>query len=162
MAARDLVLDWSPAVIATVANLLGVPATIMMAELVPRVGRRWVISLVMMVSAVTGIGLAVSLWGPYGLTLALVFFYGAAVAADSGTINGGIVARADAAIRGQTMAMHALFSAAAAFVLPILFGVVLDLGGGELSQAAWTWAFGATALFIFVGPIALFTLDRAE
>ncbi len=162
VAARDLVLDWSPAVIATVANLLGVPATIMMAELVPRVARRWVISLVMMVSAVTGIGLAVSLWGPYGLTLVLVFFYGAAVAADSGTINGGIVARADAAIRGQTMAMHALFSAAAAFVLPILFGVVLDLGGGELSQAAWTWAFGATAVFIFVGPIALFTLDRVE
>ena len=41
------------------------------------------------------------------------------VAADSGTTNGGIVARADAAIRGQTLAMHALFAAAAAFVLPI-------------------------------------------
>ncbi len=162
VAARDLILDWSPAVIATLASLLGVPATILVAELVPRVNRRWVISVTMMVSAITGIGLAVSLWAPYGLALTLVFLYGAAVAADSGTINGGIVARADAAIRGQTMAMHALFSAAAAFVLPIIFGVVLDLGGGEHSQAAWTWAFVATAVFIIAGPIALFTLDRDD
>ena len=162
VAAGDLIVDWSPAVIATVANLLGVPATIMTAELVAKMGRRRVISLAMVTSALTGIGVALSLWGPYGLSLALVFLYGVAIAADSGTINGGIVARADPAIRGQTMAMHALFAAAAAFVLPILFGVVLDLGGGEQSRAAWTWAFGAMAVFIAVGPIALFTLDRPE
>lgn len=162
VAAGDLIVDWSPAVIATVANLLGVPATILTAELVATMGRRRVISLVMVTSAMTGIGVALSLWGPYGLSLALVFLYGIAVAADSGTINGGIVARADPAIRGQTMAMHALFAAAAAFVLPILFGVVLDLSGGEQSPAAWTWAFGAMAVFIAVGPIALYTLDRPE
>ena len=39
VAARDLALDWSPAVVATVANVLGVPATIAMAELAPRMGR---------------------------------------------------------------------------------------------------------------------------
>ena len=158
--AGDLVLDWSPAVIATVANLLGVPATILVAELVPWMDRRRVISMVMMVSAMFGIGLALGLQAHYGVALTLVFLYGAAVAADSGTINGGIIARAAPEIRGQTMAMHALFSAAAAFVLPIAFGVILDLGGGEQSQAAWTWAFAATAIFILAGPIALFALDR--
>ena len=122
----------------------------------------WVILLVMTASAVTGVGLALSLWGPYGLSLGLVFLYGAVIAADSGTINGGLVARADPAIRGQTMAMHALFAAATAFVLPIGFGVVLDLGGGERSPAAWTWAFGAIAVFVAAGPIALFALDRPE
>ncbi|MFB3076893.1 MAG: nitrate/nitrite transporter [Lysobacterales bacterium] len=162
VAAGDLIVGWSPAVIATVASLLGVPATVLIAELVPKVGRRQVISLVMMTSAMMGIGLAVSLWGPYGLSLALVLLYGAAIAADSGTINGGIIARAKPDIRGQTMAMHALFAAAAAFVLPILFGMVLDLAGGEQSEAAWAWAFSATAVFVVVGPIALFTLDRPE
>ena len=103
-----------------------------------------------------------SLWGPYGLLLALVFPYGASIAADSGTINGGIISRAHPAIRGQTMAMHALFAAVAAFVLPILFGMILDLAGGEQSEAAWAWAFSATAVFVVVGPIALFTLDRPE
>ena len=88
------------------------------------------------------------------------FFYGAAIAVDSGTINGGIVARADPAIRGQTMAMHALFAAAAAFVLQILFGMVLDLGGGEHSETACAWAFGARAAFIVIGPISLYALDR--
>lgn len=56
VAARDLVLDWSPAVIATVANVLGVPATILMAELAPRMGRKLVISVVMAASATTGSG----------------------------------------------------------------------------------------------------------
>jgi MFS family permease len=162
IATRDLILDWSPAVIATVANLLGVPATIIMAELASKMGRRQVISLVMATSALTGIGLAVALWGPYGWSLGLVLFYGASMAADSGTINGGIVARADPAIRGQTMAMHALFAAAAAFLLPILFGMVLDLAGGETSEIAWGWAFGATAAFIVIGPVSLYLLDRPE
>ncbi len=76
VAARDLALDWSPAVVATVANVLGVPATIAMAELAPRIGRKLVISLVMTASAATGVGLVVALWGPYGWSLALVFFYG--------------------------------------------------------------------------------------
>ncbi len=84
------------------------------------------------------------------------------MAPDSGTINGGIVARAEPAIRGQTMAMHALFSASAAFILPILFGLVLDLAGGEMSRTAWLWAFGATAAFLVIGPVALYALDRPE
>lgn len=60
------------------------------------------------------------------------------------------------------MAMHALFGAAAAFVLPILFGGILDLAGGEQSSTAWTFAFSVTAIFIICGPLALFLLDREE
>ena len=60
------------------------------------------------------------------------------------------------------MAMHALFSAAAAFTMPILFGLVLDLAGGELSKFAWLWAFGATAAIIVIGPVVLYALDRDE
>jgi MFS family permease len=157
-----IIPDWSPASIATVASLLGVPATVIMAELVPRLGRRRVITLIMTTSAVLGIGLAISLWTDYRLSLLLVFLYGAAIAADSGTINGGVIARAKYAIRGQTMAMHALFAAAAAFVLPILFGLVLDLAGGAESRVAWTWAFVATATFVATGPIALFLLDQNQ
>jgi hypothetical protein len=47
-------------------------------------------------------------------------------------------------------------------LLPVLFGFVLDIAGGEQSRAAWTWAFGATAVFIAIGPIALITLDRED
>ena len=60
------------------------------------------------------------------------------------------------------MAMHAVFGSGAAFLLPVLFGFVLDIAGGEQSRAAWTWAFGATAVFIAIGPIALITLDRED
>ena len=122
-------------------------------------GRKLVISLVMATLALTGIVLAATLWGPYGWSVALVFLYGAAMAADSGTINGGIVARADPAIRGQIMATHALFAAVAAFVLPILFGMVRDLGDGKHSETAWAWAFVATVAFILIGPILLYALD---
>lgn len=161
VAARDLIIDWSPAVIATVANLLGAVATLMIAELVPLVGRRRLITLIMVTSAALGVGLALSLSGAYGFSVALVFCYGAAISADAAPINGGIVARSEPEIRGQSMAMHAVFAAAAAFLLPVLFGLVLDIAGGEQSKAAWTWAFGATAAFIAIGPVALWTLDRA-
>jgi hypothetical protein len=44
----------------------------------------------------------------------------------------------------------------------VLFGLVLDLAGGEQSITAWIWAFVATAMFVAIGPIVLFSLDRAE
>jgi len=103
-----------------------------------------------------------SLNASYGLIFALILFYGVAVTADSGSINGGLVERSDPAIRGQSMAMHALFAAAAAFDFKELFGIVLDLAGGQQRQTAWTWAFGATAMFIAIGPITLFCLDREK
>ena len=137
------IFDWSPTIVATIANLLGLPAIILMNELAPKLGRRNVIMFTMALSA-------------------LILFYGVAVTADSGSINGGLVERSDPAIRGQSMAMHALFAAAAAFVLPVLFGIVLDLAGGQQRQTAWTWAFGATAMFIAIGPITLFCLDREK
>ena len=160
LAVEEMFLDWSPAVIATVANLLGALATVMMAEMVSKVGRRQIISLIMMTSAVLGVGLGVSLWGPYGISLVLVFVYGAAISADAAAINGGVIARADPAIRGQTMAMHALFAAAAAFVSPVVFGFLLAIAGGGKSKDARARAVGAPAPLICIGPIGLFILDR--
>jgi MFS family permease len=156
------IFDWSPTIVATIANLLGLPAIILMNELAPKLGRRNVIMFTMALSATIGITIGMSLNASYGLIFALILFYGVAVTADSGSINGGLVERSDPAIRGQSMAMHALFAAAAAFVLPVLFGIVLDLAGGQQRQTAWTWAFGATAMFIAIGPITLFCLDREK
>ncbi|MBT3766080.1 MAG: MFS transporter [Rhodospirillaceae bacterium] len=160
--AGALIVNWSPATIATVVTMVGVPLIVVMSELVPKVGRRRLICLSMTASGTLGIVLALSLWGPYWLTFAVVFIYAAALSADSGIINGGIISRSDPAIRGQSMAMHAVFGSGAAFLLPVLFGFVLDIAGGEQSRAAWTWAFGATAVFIAIGPIALITLDRED
>lgn len=160
--AGDPIINWSPAMIATVVTMIGVPLIVVMSELVPKVGRRRLVCIAMTTSGTLGVVLALSLWGPYELTFALVFIYAAAISADSGIINGGIISRSDPAIRGQSMAMHAVFGAGGAFILPVLFGLVLDIAGGEQSKAAWTWAFGATAVFVAIGPIALFTLDRPE
>lgn len=162
VATVNLIVDWSPAVIATVATMIGVPNIVIMSELVPVVGRRRLISLIMMTSGILGFILALSLWGEYGLSFAIIFLYSVTLSADSGAINGGIVARSAPEIRGQTMAMHAVFGAGAAFILPVLFGLVLDIAGGEQSKVAWTWAFGATAAFVAIGPVSLFILDRRQ
>jgi MFS family permease len=158
----NFIFDWSPAMIATMMTMVGVPLIVIMSELVPKVGRWRLVSLIMITSSLLGIVLALSLWGPYWITFAIAFVYAASLSADSGTINAGIIARSAPEIRGQTMAMYAVFGAGAAFILPVLFGLVLDIAGGEQSKVAWTWAFGATAAFIAIGPIALFTLDRPE
>ncbi|MGY9003332.1 MAG: hypothetical protein ACKVIF_09115, partial [Rhodospirillales bacterium] len=41
------IFDWSPTIVATIANLLGLPAIILMNELAPKLGRRNVIMFTM-------------------------------------------------------------------------------------------------------------------
>ena len=73
------------------------------------------------------------------------------IMADSSALTAGVVTRADERIRGATMAVHSMLGFGTGFVAPLVFGVVLDLGGGNLSPLAWGLAFmslGAGAIFM--------------
>jgi MFS family permease len=148
---------WSPTVIAMVANLLGLPAIIITNEVARHYPRPQVITVVMLLSALTGLGLGWSLDGSFALVLLLVLLYGCIVPADSGAINAGLVAATPLALRGATMALHALCGFTGAFLGPLFFGTILDLGGGTTTRYAWIMAFGAFTVVACLGVGLLLT-----
>ena len=151
--------DWSPTVIAMAANIMGLPSIVLANELASASGRRGVIMGIMAASALTGLVLGALVSAPFILIFGVVMMYGFVVSADAGTLNAALVSVAQESRRGVTLGVHAMFGATGAAFGPVLFGVVLDLAGGELSQAAWMAAFAAMACLIAVGPAAIHFLD---
>ncbi len=154
----------APTTIATVMTLLGLPAILLASKLTQFIDRRWVIVTIMALSAATGVALGFSL-GMSGektfyAVLGIACFYGFIVTADSGIINAGLLARADPGRQGASMAVHAMLAFTAAFLMPFIFGAILDAGGGADSAQAWLIAFSALAVFIALGPLALLVMDR--
>ena len=152
--------DLAPTTIATLMTLSGLLAILLASKLTQHINRRWVIVTIMALSATTGIALALSLHQAFSAVFAIAIFYGFIVTADSGIINAGLLARAEPARHGTSMAVHATLAFTAAFLMPFLFGAILDFAGGENSAQAWLTAFATMAAFIAIGPLALFVLDR--
>ncbi|MCW5752484.1 MAG: MFS transporter [Alphaproteobacteria bacterium] len=139
----------------TVLALLGLPASVFGNEASIRFGRRRVINLVMSASALIGCFVGFTAGAHVALVLALAILYAISVTADSGSITAGVVAAADPKLRGATMALHSTLGFAVSFVSPLVFGLVLDLSGGQGDTRAWALAFAANALFALGGPLAL-------
>jgi MFS family permease len=142
---------WSPVTIAALANFIGPASSVLGNELAMRAGRERVIWRVMLVSGLLtcALGFAAPLLPWYVLTLLamlhLVFIMG-----DSSALTAGVVERADAKIRGATMAIYSMLGFGAGFAAPLVFGIVLDLAGGNASAAAWGFAYaslGVGAIF---------------
>jgi len=52
------------------------------------------------------------------------------------------------------MAVYSFSGFTAAFLAPLMFGVVLDLAGGNQSQVAWGFAFASIGIFGVLAPAA--------
>jgi MFS family permease len=151
--------DWSPTVIAMAANFMGLPAILLANEVASATGRRGVIMGIMAASALTGLVLGFLVNAPFILIFGGVMVYGFVVTADAGTLNAALVSVTQGSRLGGMLGIHAMFGATGAALGPMLFGAVLDLAGGELSQAAWMASFAAMACLVTVGPAAIHYLD---
>ncbi|MFA6313662.1 MAG: MFS transporter [Sterolibacterium sp.] len=143
----------SPASAAALINLIGIPASILGNELAGRFGRRRLILGVMLLSGVLAwlAGLAI-LW-PWQLLLGVLLLYNVAVMADSAALTAGLIAAADPRRRGAAMAVYSMFGFGAGFFGPLLFGAVLDGGGGHLSATGWLLACGSLGLGSLLAPL---------
>jgi len=142
---------WSAVAIAAVANLFGPAASILGNELAMRQGRERVIWRAMLASGVLTCALGFASFLPWHLLAVLVMLHMTLIMTDSSALTAGVVTRADERIRGATMAVHSMFGFGTGFVAPLVFGVVLDLAGGNLSPLAWGLAFmslGVGAIFM--------------
>jgi cyanate permease len=70
-------------------------------------------------------------------------------------ITAGVVAEADPQLRGATMALQSGIGFLAAAVSPLVFGVVLDLAGGNRAPGGWLLAFVSLAAGVALGPLVL-------
>lgn len=149
-------------VIATFTGLVGMPASVLGNELARKWGRPPVLLAVMSLSALIAITVGFGAALPYPVVIALVLVYGFLVTADSATITAGVVEAADPGLRGMTMAVHAMIGFIGSALGPILFGVVLDIGGGAESGFAWGLSYSVIAAVLMLGPLFIYTLGRAR
>lgn len=140
--------------VAFLVSLIGVPASIGGNELARRFGRRRVIAVVMLSSAAVCILLGSQPEWPFFLVVLLTVVHGITVVGDSAALTAGAVAAAPDGYRGATLALHSTIGFGAAFLGPLITGMVLDCCP-EDPRRAWTWAFTCMALGCALGPAFL-------
>ena len=150
----------APTTVATIGSLLAAAASIGGQELAMRLGRRWVVSALMLTSAVAAAGIGFTAPLPYGWVVVLAIAYATLMHADSAALTTGTVLAAEPGRRGATLALHSLCGFGAGFLGPLAVGIVLDLAGGTGSVIAWGLAFASMGIVVALGPLALFLLRQ--
>jgi MFS family permease len=130
---------WLPVLglVAGAASLLGVPASVVMAEVASRRGRRRVIITICLISVGTCLALSATVGASIWLVLPLLVLVQITSFADVGALAGGAVAAADPAQRGAALALYALSGFTTGFLGPVAVGTVLDWFGGAASVSGW-------------------------
>ncbi|MGZ8231652.1 MAG: hypothetical protein ACXW2A_16035, partial [Burkholderiales bacterium] len=91
----------------------------------------------------------------------MAFHYGLMLG-DSAALTSGAIASAPIHERGSTMAVYSFVGFTAAFLAPLVFGVVLDLGGGNQSTVAWGLAFTSIGIFGVFAPAVRWAARRGH
>ncbi|MEK9754243.1 MAG: MFS transporter [Rhodospirillaceae bacterium] len=147
----------APTAAASLMGLFGVWASVTGNELSIRFGRRRLILGVMLVGILVAAGIGYSAGLSYPLAAGLVLVYAVLIWADSSSLTAGAAGSARPGQRGATLAVHSTLGYAGGFVGPLVIGGVLDLMGG-MSALSWGVAFGAIALIMAIGPLAIVIL----
>jgi predicted MFS family arabinose efflux permease len=138
----------SPTMALTLLGLAGTLASVLGNEASIHFGRRRLIWLSMIGSALCAAFLGIFGTQSYPLAVALVLIYGPIIWLDSSSLTAGTAGTAEPAKRGATLAVHSMLGYLGGFVGPLAVGWTLDLGGAD-SRSAWTAAFlGIAALMI--------------
>jgi len=137
----------SAATLAAAINLLGPVFSVTGNELAIRFGRQRIIFLFMTLSGTLAclIGYTAS-WPWYFVVLVMMVHYGAMLG-DSAALTSGAVAATPPEMRGAMMAVYSFLGFSTAFLAPLVFGMTLDLAGGNQSVTAWGLAFSSIGIF---------------
>ncbi|MGE0557651.1 MAG: nitrate/nitrite transporter [Burkholderiales bacterium] len=144
----------SAATLAAMINVLGPVFSVTGNELAIRFGRQRIIFLFMTLSGTIAclIGFAAA-WPWYIVVLLMMVHYGAMLG-DSAALTSGAVASTPPEMRGAMMAVYSFLGFSAAFLAPLVFGMTLDLAGGNQSVTAWGLAFASIGIFGVLSPVA--------
>jgi predicted MFS family arabinose efflux permease len=152
---------FSPATALTLLGLAGTLASVLGNEAAIRLGRRRLIVMALIASAVCACLLG--LFGPrsYGLAVVLLMAYGPLVWLDSSSLTAGTAGTAEPARRGATLAVHSMLGYIGGFIGPLAVGWILDAGGG-MSHATWAAAFAMIASLSVIALAAFWLMRPRE
>lgn len=148
------------AFVAMAVSFIAVASSITGAELAIRFGRVRLISVVMVISALTACATGFSITLPFWLVVSLCLVYAATIQADSSAITAGAIAMAPEGHRGATMAVHSVIGFSGALFGPMMAGAVLDVSGGQTSVLAWGLTYSLIGSFGLIGLACLLLLGR--
>ncbi len=153
---------WNFAAIAAVVNLLSVPASIVGNEIALRIGRRQWIQIAMVGSGACGIAMAFSGGLHWSIVVLLLSVYSMLVMAESATLTAGLVAAAPPELRGAALGLYSLAGFSGGMIGPPLFGLALDLAGGQQSLLAWAWGYAAIGAGCLAAPLVVRLFARSR
>jgi MFS family permease len=153
-------LPLAAATLAAMINVLGPVMSVSGNELAIRFGRERMIFLFMGASGTLAcvVGFTASL--PWLFVFLLMCVHYGCMLGDSGALTSGVIAATPPAQRGATMAVYSLSGFTTAFLAPLIFGVVLDLAGGNRNVTAWGLAFASIGIFGALAPLARWMAQR--
>ena len=150
------------AVIAGLASLAGLPASVLVAELASRWNRQRAIIATCVASVAVCIALAATAGGEAAVVLALLCFLQITSFADVGALAVGAVTSSDPSRRGAAMAVYAFAGFTTGFLSPVVIGVTIDLFGGSESASGWTAAFLVMAIGSTAAGLAMWSVRRVR
>ncbi len=150
------------ATLAAAINLLGPVMSVSGNELAIRFGRTRVIFTFMTASGLLACVLGYTAPLPWVLVFLLMCLHYGLMLGDSAALTSGAIAATHPDERGATMAVYSFVGFSSAFFAPLVFGVVLDLAGGNQSQVAWGLAFASIGIFGVLSPLARWVYLRRE
>ncbi len=130
---------------AALFSLIGMPVSVIGAQLALRGDRCRTVSWVMVLSMIVGMSLGFIGTAPFVIVVVIAGLYSGLIMGDSAALTGGTVAAARQGERGATLAMHSVMGFSGGFLGPLIVGLVLDLAGGRQSSMGWGLAFVAMA-----------------
>lgn len=146
--------------IAAIVNLFGPPASISGNELAS--GRRVrMVRVTMTVSAALAVITGLSVGMGAAVVILATGVYVLAIAADSAALTAGLIEVSPPDARGTAMAVYSFVGFGGALIGPIVFGALLDAGGGESARRAWLLAFAGLAA-VSLGGVAALTSRAAR
>lgn len=147
-------LPLAAATFAALVNALGPVMSVSGNELALRFGRERMIFTFMGASGALACVLGFTASWPWAFVVLLMCIHYGCMLGDSAALTAGVIATAPPEQRGATMAVYSLAGFTAAFLAPLVFGVVLDLAGGNQNTMAWGLAFASIGIFGALAPFA--------
>jgi MFS family permease len=153
MQPADAPMIMSAATLAACINLLGPVMSVCGNELAIRMGRERVIFTFMTASGVLACFIGYLAAAPWWFVVIVMAVHYGLMLGDSAALTAGAIASAPPDQRGSTMAVYSFIGFTSAFLAPLVFGVVLDLAGGNKSPIAWGLAFTSIGIFGVFAPV---------
>lgn len=144
----------SAATLAALINMMGPVFSVSGNELAIRFGRQRVIFLFMTLSGAIACLIGYTASWPWYIVVLLMMVHYSTMLGDSGALTSGAVASTPPEMRGAMMAVYSFLGFSTAFLAPLVFGLTLDLAGGNKSVTAWGLAFASIGIFGLLSPLA--------